>query len=443
MSAAKRIRTIAVIVALCGTASPAAILRVPSEYATIQAGVDAAATGDSVLVAPGTYSDIARRSPVGLLRDACLFLKGGVTVLSEAGPEVTAIDMQQLPGLLYPHVVFGYALGLPETVLEGFTLTGAPFGRSTVLVFGGGKIVVGDCVIRDGDASSSNVGGLEVSDTELQVEDCVIERCRGQGAGGLYHGGADLYVARCRFEDCEGTALQALDDLPNGYRAVIEDCAFIRNRDPGGNGGGLAVSQYGGGCEVRRCVFLENECRDPGGGASIGNGGPVVVEDCVFWRNRSTASAGGALYVSPGSVRGSSFVGNSAAPYSWGNAVTFGIGPSEFVGNILAGSTGGVALGSLSPSLVIGGGCNVFWNNAAGDAQNYTFAPTDRLQDPLFCNESAGDLTLEPLSPCLPEFSGGCGRIGALEQGCGTVSIEAESWGKVKAAYRPPTGGER
>lgn len=441
ISAVVRVRMWAWIVLLVGTASPAAVLRVPSDYPTIQAGVDAAVVGDSVLVAPGVYTDITRRTPVSVPRDACLFLKGGVTVVSESGPEVTTIDMQQLPGLLFPHVVFGYALGLPGTVLEGFTLTGVPFGRSTVLVFGGGTFVVRDCVIRDGDASSSNVGGVEVSDTELRFEGSVIVRCRGQGAGGLYHAGADLYVARSRFEDCEGTAVQALDELPNGYRAVIEDCMFIRNRDLDGNGGGLAVSQYGGGCDVRRCVFLENESRDEGGGATIGNGGPVVVEDCVFWRNRSTASAAGALYVSPGSVRRCSFVENSAAPYTWGNAVTLGVGPSEFVGNILAGSTGGFALGSTGS--VIGGGCNVFWNNAAGDAQNYVFAPTDRILDPLFCDEAAGDLTLEPLSPCLPDFSGGCGRIGALEQGCGTISIEAESWGKVKAAYRAPLGGER
>lgn len=441
ISAAARVRTWAWIVLLVGTASHAAVLRVPSEYPTIQAGVDAAVVGDSVLVAPGVYTDITRRNPVSVLRDACLFLKGGVTVLSEGGPAVTTIDMRQLPGLLFPHVVFGYALGLPETVLEGFTIAGVPFGRSTVFVFGGGKLVIRRCVVRDGDAGPTSVGGLDIGGTELDLLDSVIERCRGDGAGGLWHGGADLYVARCRFEDCEGTALQAFDELPNSFRAVIEDCTFVRNRDLDGNGGGLAVSQYGGGCEVRRCLFLENESRQSGGGATIGNGGPVVVEDCVFWRNRSTASAAGALYASPGSVRRCTFVENSAAPYVWANAVTLGLGPSEFVGNILAGSTGGFALGSTGP--VIAGGCNVFWNNAAGDAQNYVFAPTDRILDPLFCDEAAGDLTLEPLSPCLPDFSGGCGRIGALEQGCGTVSIEAESWGKVKAAYREPLGGER
>ncbi|MCC6427205.1 MAG: hypothetical protein IT435_10340 [Phycisphaerales bacterium] len=37
-------------------AAPAADLHVPADYPTIQAGIDAASDGDSVVVAPGTYA---------------------------------------------------------------------------------------------------------------------------------------------------------------------------------------------------------------------------------------------------------------------------------------------------------------------------------------------------------------------------------------------------
>jgi hypothetical protein len=46
------------------------------------------------------------------------------------------------------------------------------------------------------------------------------------------------------------------------------------------------------------------------------------------------------------------------------------------------------------------------------------------------------DLTVSSLSPCLPANSLGCGLIGALGQGCGTVAIQPMSWGQIKGAYR-------
>jgi hypothetical protein len=60
----------------------AATHRVPSEYPTIQAGVDVSGPGDSVLVAPGTYTDYETRIQNGLPRSACVFLKDAVVVAS-------------------------------------------------------------------------------------------------------------------------------------------------------------------------------------------------------------------------------------------------------------------------------------------------------------------------------------------------------------------------
>jgi hypothetical protein len=81
--------------------------------------------------------------------------------------------------------------------------------------------------------------------------------------------------------------------------------------------------------------------------------------------------------------------------------------------------------------------CNVFWENEAGNAGgSYVLGPTDRELDPQFCDPEGGDYRLAQSSPCLPLNSGECGQIGALGQGCGVVSVSAESWGKIKDAYR-------
>ena len=61
--------------------------------------------------------------------------------------------------------------------------------------------------------------------------------------------------------------------------------------------------------------------------------------------------------------------------------------------------------------------------------------------DPQFCDGGNGDFTLRANSPCLPENhpqGANCGLIGALDEGCGAVTVEATSWGRIKARYQAP-----
>jgi hypothetical protein len=78
----------------------------------------------------------------------------------------------------------------------------------------------------------------------------------------------------------------------------------------------------------------------------------------------------------------------------------------------------------------------VFWSNPGGNFIGYVPSPSDLFVDPLLCDPVGGDFHLMTGSPCLPENSGACGLIGAFGHGCGVVSFEARSWGKLKAAYR-------
>ena len=67
-----------------------------------------------------------------------------------------------------------------------------------------------------------------------------------------------------------------------------------------------------------------------------------------------------------------------------------------------------------------------------------TPSPTDLGADPLFCDPAAGDFRVSAGSPCLP----GSGhpscteRIGALGEGCGTIAVTPETWGKIKGQFR-------
>jgi len=57
--------------------------------------------------------------------------------------------------------------------------------------------------------------------------------------------------------------------------------------------------------------------------------------------------------------------------------------------------------------------------------------------DPQFCGlEDSGNYFLQEDSPCAPDNSGGCGLIGPLPVGCGTVATEQKSWGEIKSIYK-------
>lgn len=83
------------------------IIKVPGHYDRIQDAIDAAWFGDTVLVGPGTYHENID------------FLGKTITVLSEQGAVFTTIDGQGVKTV----VTFQNGEG-PDTVLDGFTLTG-------------------------------------------------------------------------------------------------------------------------------------------------------------------------------------------------------------------------------------------------------------------------------------------------------------------------------
>ena len=139
-------------------------------------------------------------------------------------------------------------------------------------------------------------------------------------------------------------------------------------------------------------------------------------------------------------IEGNTFYGNGQQ-YDWHNAgssITVDSGDVTLRRNVIAGSTGdqavGVWLGTMHTS------CNVFWQNALGNADGFTLDPTDLEADPWFCNAAGDDFTVNTASPCLPgNGNPSCTElIGAWGQGCGAVSVEPSTWGKIKAGYRAP-----
>ncbi len=104
----------------CATAfSYAKIIHIPADQPTIQAGINAAENGDTVLVAPGTYTENIN------------FSGKAITVKSSGGAKATIIDGGQAGSV----VTFDSGEGL-TSVLHGFTIQ-----NGNAADFGGGVYI--------------------------------------------------------------------------------------------------------------------------------------------------------------------------------------------------------------------------------------------------------------------------------------------------------------
>ncbi len=97
--------------AFSSASAESAVVRVPADEPTIQEGISAAESGDTVLVYPGTYS--------GPLNRDTDFGGAKVVLRGVAGPELTVIDCE------HAGRAFLFQSGEePTTIVEGFTITG-------------------------------------------------------------------------------------------------------------------------------------------------------------------------------------------------------------------------------------------------------------------------------------------------------------------------------
>jgi len=174
------------------TPAGAAAVRITPELGPdqVQRVVDAAAPGDTVLVAPGEY---------GGLR-----LPSGVRLVAESGPTDTVFRHGR-------HAVIDATGTDSTTVLEGLTLDGDHAAEGVLLLEESQASVV-DCVIRNG---WSGVRGIAADPV---VRNCVITGC----ANGVYLFECGGLLADNEIRDCtQGITL--VSSSPRIRRNVIAD----------------------------------------------------------------------------------------------------------------------------------------------------------------------------------------------------------------------------
>jgi hypothetical protein len=430
----KATAVLAWILTIEGT-SRAESLRVPADYPTINAALDASRYGDTVLVAPGTYPDFETRTGdfgIGTrTATSCAFVRDGVTLLSEAGPEQTTIRMDLDPAPTHQLAVI-MAGGFPseDTVIEGFTITGQTDQMTGLWTGEAAKVTIRNCRFVDLDNGREDAAGIFSVESPLEIVGCEFLRCVASlEAAAIRNSQSSTMIESSRFEECVGTPFVARGPGSGSAR----NCVFLNNSGgpPNGPGAMSLIEQI---FTIEDCWF-EGNFSDLSGGAisTINPAGLVMVRGNVFVNNQAAHRGGAIFWNRPrGEITGNTFYGNSAPNGSACNVIydnNLTVSNNVFVGN-----TGGPAL--LQEGGQPAGGCELFWDNPDGDALGYVFQETDVFADPVFCDSEGGDFTVSVESPCLPENSNGCGLIGAFGEGCGFVSVDDASWADIKARYR-------
>jgi len=333
----------------------AAIINVPNDQPSIEAALNAASNGDIIELNGGTYSGNGNYN--------IKWNKNNI-ILRRA---LSATSPATIDALSQGRIISFEATNL---TIEGITIQNGKY--------------------------NNNGGGILLSNgSRLWLNNIVVKNCTAEGinnGGAVYSDGATVEADRCSFvgnraDNGGGVAL-------GGYWKTI-NCLFENNYAVGGGVFGVP-SQL----NAVNCIFRNN--RSGQGGVGGGNYGNYNMVNCVFYGNSSTGQ-GGVGFAGNWNVINCSFYGNTSSS-GGGVART---GTWTCVNSIFWG--GSDPFSSTTGTL---NNCDIQGEDWAG----FTTTTECFSKDPRYKNAAAGDLHLQPTSPCIDS--------GITQTGVATRDIE-------------------
>ena len=239
------------------------------DFTTIQSAIDAAFTGDTVLIGPGVYQ-VSDGSAVVSLGGKRITLRG--TVDPQSGQPLTIVDGQnKRTGFYCTDLASGGSFIEDIEFTNGYSSAGsAAHVRNAVLTFN-------NCVFSNsycfdtgaGNGYGCGAGLYTYLVSDIHLNDCVFRgnECEVSGAG-LYLHEVNGHLEGCVFENNEsGMGGGAVSCHPGSYDANFNGCTFSGNI-AGFGGGGLAI-ETSVSASVMNCVFVNNQAQVGGGGWTL------------------------------------------------------------------------------------------------------------------------------------------------------------------------------
>jgi len=255
-------------------ASEAATIRVPADAATIQEAINAAVTGDTILVAPGTYLEVID------------FGGKAISVRSEQGPDATIIDAGGNGS-----VVTFRSSETRSAVLSGFTLRNGfnTFSGGGVYISNAAPTISGNIITEN--RSCTGVGIYSYFSSP-RIEGNTITRntvygCTGAWGIGIYVGGntAAEVIDNVIFDNSGEAASGGGVALFAAGNAVLIGNVIARNSTSGaagcGWGGGVAIANFVQATIVNNLVIGNSACSGGGFHWRGSNGNTVLANNTI------------------------------------------------------------------------------------------------------------------------------------------------------------------
>jgi len=421
-------------------------IHVPEDYPSIQAGINAASAGDTVLIGAGTYHEFN------------IQMKSNLTVRGDsASPEDVVITADQQGHVFVCNGIEGLALA-NMTIRDGYAAQGGGVYayRSSIEM---DKLMFLNCVASGGDGGGAIWAWHQDGDPAvLSISQTTF---MGNSAPGSYYGGGAILAVGNRSTmnlECEG-------------------CTFTLNTS-GANGGAIYSGSYSSSygqhdafmnVSILGCVFDANSAIQNGGGVclqavSSTSYGPseldAMIDQSLFSGNQANQN-GGAICIhsrsansddsrATGMISSCTLYANSAESLGGGVYCRAELSSNpcliDIQDSIISHGPAGHGIAQDGASQVTVTCSNVFNNLAANyvGMPNQTGIGGNISADPMYCDSGLGDFMVVLDSPCAPGGNS-CGvLIGAFPVGCEAVPVSLSNFhiatgdSKVEFTWRTP-----